>query len=77
MASMIICGAQNLRNFSKMYRRIKGEFTTGTDKMDEVLSIESFFKQFSVEGAYPTIAPQNLLFNGNAEVQPYNKRWYA
>jgi hypothetical protein len=54
-----------------MYRRIKGEFTTGTDKMEDVLSIDSFFKQFSVEGAYPTIAPQNLLFNGNAEVQPY------
>lgn len=71
LTSMIICGSQNLRNFSKMYRRIKGEFSTGTDKMEDVLNIESFFKQFSVEGAYPTIAPQNLLFNGNAEVLPY------
>ena len=71
MARMTICGAQNLRNFSTLYRRIKGEFTTGTDKMDEVLDIESFFKQFSVEGAYPTGFPSILLFYGNSEIQPY------
>ena len=71
MARMTICGAQNLRNFSTLYRRIKGEFTTSTDKMDEVLSIDSFFKQFSVEGAYPTVAPRMLLFYGNSEIQPY------
>ena len=71
MARMTICGAQNLRNFSTLYRRIKGEFTTGTDKMDEVLDIESFFKQFSVEGAYPTGSPSTLLFYGNSEIQPY------
>jgi hypothetical protein len=71
LTSMTICGAQNLRNFSKMYRRIKGEFTTGTDKMDEVLDIDSFFKQFSVKGAYPTVAPNMLLFYGNSEIQPY------
>ena len=71
LTSMTICGAQNLRNFSKMYRRIKGEFTTGTDKMEDVLSIDSFFKQFSVKGAYPTVAPNMLLFYGNSEIQPY------
>lgn len=66
LTSMIICGAQNLRNFSKMYRRIKGEFYTSREKMEEVLGFESFFKQFSVKGYY-----SELLFYGNAEVQPY------
>lgn len=63
---MTICGAQNLRNMSKMYRRIKGEFYTSREKMEEVLGFESFFKQFSVKGYY-----SELLFYGNAEVQPY------
>jgi hypothetical protein len=56
---------------SKLYRRIKGDFKTSTEKMDEVFGIESFFRQFSVQGAYPTTAPRNLLFNGNAEIHPY------
>ena len=71
LTAMTICGAQNLRNMSKLYRRIKGDFKTSTEKMDEVFGIESFFHQFSVQGAYPTTAPRNLLFNGNAEIQPY------
>ena len=69
--SMEICRDDNLLNYSKVYRRIKGEFDTGKEKMEEVFGIDEFFKNFSVEGAYPTVAPRNLLFNGNAEVQPY------
>ena len=71
MAWMTICGAGNRLDYSKVYRRIKGEFDTNRDKMEEVFGIDEFFKQFSVQGAYPTTAPRNLLFNGNAEIQPY------
>lgn len=71
LTSMVICGANNRQNYSKMYRRIRGEFDTARSKMDEVFGIDEFFKQFSVQGAYPTGAPRNLLFNGNAEIQPY------
>ena len=68
---MTICGADNLLDYSKVYRRIKGEFDTNKDKMEKVFDIDEFFKQFSVQGAYPTTAPRNLLFYGNAEIQPY------
>ena len=71
MAWMTICGAGNRLDYSKVYRRIKGEFDTNRDKMEQVFAIDEFFKQFSVQGAYPTAAPRNLLFNGNSEVQPY------
>lgn len=71
MTNLVICGADNILNYSKMYRRIKGEFDTGRDKMEEVFGINEFFKQFSVQGGYPAGAPRNLLFNGNAEIQPY------
>ena len=71
MAWLTVCGAGNRLDYSKVYRRIKGEFDTGQSKMEEVFEIDEFFKQFSVQGAYPTTAPRNLLFNGNAEIQPY------
>lgn len=71
MEWMTICGAGNRLDYSKVYRRIKGEFDTGKDKMESVFSIDEFFKQFSVQGAYPTTAPRNLLFYGNAEIQPF------
>lgn len=71
MEWMTICGAGNRLDYSKVYRRIKGEFDTNRDKMEEVFGIDEFFKQFSVQGAYPTPAPANLLFYGNAEILPY------
>lgn len=71
MVWMTICGAGNRLDYSKVYRRIKGEFDTNRNKMEQVFAIDEFFKQFSVQGAYPTAAPRNLLFYGNSEVQPY------
>lgn len=71
MSWMTICGAGNRLDYSKVYRRIKGEFDTNKDKMEKVFDIDEFFKQFSVQGAYPSTAPRNLLFYGNAEIQPY------
>lgn len=71
MVWMTICGAGNRLDYSKVYRRIKGEFDTNKDKMEQVFAIDEFFKQFAVKGAYPTTAPRNLLFNGNSEIQPY------
>ena len=68
---LTICGANNHKSHSKIYRRIYGEFETGMAKMEDVYAIGQFFKQFSVQGAYPSVAPRNLLFNGNAEVVPY------
>ena len=68
---LTICGANNHKSYSNIYRRIYGEFETGRAKMEDVYAIGQFFKQFSVQGAYPTTAPRNLLFYGNAEIQPY------
>lgn len=69
--SLTICGNDNKQSYSKVYRRIKGEFDTSSEKAEDVYSISDFFKHFSVEGAYTQTVPTNLLFYGNAEVQPY------
>ena len=69
LASMTICGADNSQNYSQGYRRIVGEFETGTNKMGTVLSIDNFFNQFSLNDGNELSL--TLLFNGNAEIVPY------
>ena len=71
LSQMTICGANNKRDYSTPYRRIKGEFDTGRDKAEAVYEQPSFLERFQVEGAYPTTAPANLLFYGDDEIKPY------
>lgn len=71
LSQMTICGANNKRDYSTPYRRIKGEFDTGRDKAEALYEQPSFLERFQVEGAYPTTAPANLLFYGDDEIKPY------
>ena len=71
LESLIICSANNRTNFSNVYRRIKGEFETGKDKMESVFAVDSFFKQFSFYGVNYQNNPTALIFYGNDEIQPY------
>lgn len=71
LESLEICGAENRQDYSPGFRRIVGTFETGKDKVETVFSIDSFLKNFSIEGNYPTQDPWNQLMNGNAEVLPY------
>ena len=69
---MTICGTDNQVDYSQAFRRIIGTFELGKSKAEDVFSIkDSFFKLFSVQGAYPTSAPVDLLFYGNSEILPY------
>lgn len=71
-ANLVVCGANNQVDYSQAFRSVIGRFMTGRDKAEIIYnSADSFFQHFSVQGAYPTVAPTNLLFNGNSEVQPY------
>ena len=71
LASLTICGANNKQSYSKVYRRIKGEFDTNSAKVESIYAVSEFFKMFSVNGTEPLGHPQELLFNGNAEILPY------
>lgn len=71
LSQMTICGANNKRDYSTPYRRIKGEFDTGRDKAEALYEQPAFLERFKVEGAYPTTAPANLLFYGDDEIKPY------
>lgn len=67
-----ICGADNHMDYSQAFRRIIGTFELGKSKAEDVFSLpDSFFKMFSVYGAYPTGYPTELLFYGNSEIKPY------
>ena len=69
--SMVVCGANNMREYSAPYRRVIGEFDTGNGMSDAIYQQPSFLERFAVEGAYPTTAPTNLLFYGDDEIVPY------
>ena len=71
LSQMTICGANNMRDYSTPYRRIKGDFETGRDKADAIYEQPSFLGRFQMKGAYPTTAPANLLFYGDDEIKPY------
>lgn len=71
LAYLTICGANNKRDYSTPYRRVIGSFDTGKDSSKSVFEQPTFFERFSVQGAYPTPAPTNLLYYGDAEIQPY------
>ena len=71
-----ICGDDNQCDYSKAYRRIVGTFSTERDKAEKIYaSPDSFLKEFSINGAYPSGSRENLLFNGNSEVKPYKNGW--
>lgn len=71
LAYLTICGASNKRDYSTPYRRVIGSFDTGKDMSEAVFEQPTFLERFSVQGAYPTTGPTNLLFYGDDEIHPY------